>query len=267
MCVCVCVCVCVCGGGGGGGCRAFVHAEYHFRQNQRGCDGGVLLDTVCVVLTPGAALRQVLLRNARARLAAVRGSDEAVHATPAPPLQAGLVGRMLGDPNLDTYNKVPVCYMHRSSWSNCISSTMVVRPISRAEYRRKVPVSAFNVSPEAVAELHECDSTTHRTWRQHACCCTLDGGCSSCMPLVVLRPPLPPPCQLCATPSVRQTNSFSNHTPLSSRRLTDHTGTVFTTQSGLLPGRDCASCIWDWLLIGVHWLFWAGSNGFFSRLG
>ena len=51
---------------------------------------------------------QVLLRNARARLVA----GAAAYGEPPEPLQPSLAGRLLGDPDLDTYNKVPAPLQH-----------------------------------------------------------------------------------------------------------------------------------------------------------
>ncbi len=145
--------------------------------------------------------------------------------------------------------------------------TKVFRPISRAENRRKVPVAAFNVSPETVAEFHDCDGMNHRTWRRHVCCCTLDGGC--CLRATACAAASSAGALSSFAPLVRQPNSYSDHKLLSFRRLTDHSDTAFTslpTQSELQPGQDCAGWTnWERLPIGVHWLHRAGSRGSFFR--
>lgn len=67
----------------------------------------------------------MLLRNARASLAnrekgATAGSQEdAVRAEPVAPLQPNLMGRLLGDKDLDTYNQV-------IGFWNCIQRRMLV---------------------------------------------------------------------------------------------------------------------------------------------
>lgn len=69
---------------------------------------------------------QVLLRNARARLAA--GPGKATPAEPLPQLKSdSLVGRVFGDPDLDIYNKVPPRSFHiPSHWLHVGSCSALV---------------------------------------------------------------------------------------------------------------------------------------------